>query len=342
MVVGSYTVTWGTVEDWNAPPQETHYLSGNELFTFFGTYTQCLELLGSVSPPLEAWCVALGQDYAFVADGRSGLQIVDIRNPDVRGPVTTVSIGSGFARGVAVAGNYAYVAVDSILQGDDPGLQVVDISNPRTPLLGNRIPMEYRAFAVTVAGRYVYVAAVEGGLLTFDIEKPYAPDLVDSDDTPGQAWGVAVAGGFVYVADGYDGGLRVFNIFTPSNPQYEYMVDTRGDASGVAVVGNLAYVANGDPQIGQPGLLVVDIELRRVVNGAETGLDSYALAVAGDYVFVADRIDGLQVVHRTNMGPVDYVETGGQANWVALSGNLAYVANYTSGLQIIDISCYSP
>ena len=40
---------------------------------------------------------------------------------------------SGYALGVAVAGNYAYVA------DGDAGLQVIDVSNPANPRAGGRL-----------------------------------------------------------------------------------------------------------------------------------------------------------------------------------------------------------
>ena len=67
-------------------------------------------------------------NYAYVADGLSGLQIIDISNPT--NPTLTGSYDtSGFTWGVQVVGDYAYVA-DSL-----SGLQIIDISNPTAPTL---------------------------------------------------------------------------------------------------------------------------------------------------------------------------------------------------------------
>jgi Ca2+-binding RTX toxin-like protein len=60
-------------------------------------------------------------NYAYVADGDSGLQIIDISNPTtptLKGNYDT----SGYAQGVQVVGNYAYVADDA------SGLQIIDVS----------------------------------------------------------------------------------------------------------------------------------------------------------------------------------------------------------------------
>ena len=65
---------------------------------------------------------------AYVADGSSGLQIVDISNPAapfIRGAVDT----PGDASDVIVAGALAYIADGT------SGLQIIDVSNPAAPKL---------------------------------------------------------------------------------------------------------------------------------------------------------------------------------------------------------------
>jgi hypothetical protein len=56
-------------------------------------------------------------NYAYIADGLSGLQIIDISNPTT--PTLKVNYDtSGEAVGVQVVGNYAYVANGSSLSLD--------------------------------------------------------------------------------------------------------------------------------------------------------------------------------------------------------------------------------
>ena len=68
-------------------------------------------------------------NYAYVADSvLNGLVIVDVSNPaapTLKGSYDT----TGYSYGVAVEGNYAYVA-----DGDN-GLLIVDVSNPAAPTL---------------------------------------------------------------------------------------------------------------------------------------------------------------------------------------------------------------
>jgi hypothetical protein len=56
-----------------------------------------------------AYGVAVSGNYAYVADGSAGLQVIDVSNP-----TNYVNVGgyntSGTTYGVAVSGNYAYLA----------------------------------------------------------------------------------------------------------------------------------------------------------------------------------------------------------------------------------------
>jgi hypothetical protein len=70
--------------------------------------------------------------YAYVADDTEGLQIIDVS--DSAHPVRVGGYDTpGFASGVAVVGNYAYVS-DSALGLNPSSLQVIDVSNPANPV----------------------------------------------------------------------------------------------------------------------------------------------------------------------------------------------------------------
>src|SRR5262249_7685070 len=65
--------------------------------------------LGFVSIPGFANAVVVNGDYAYVAAGASGLQIVNVANKTA--PVVVGALDTpGNANGVAVAGNFAYIA----------------------------------------------------------------------------------------------------------------------------------------------------------------------------------------------------------------------------------------
>jgi hypothetical protein len=154
---------------------------------------------------------------------------------------------SGYAYGVAVSGNYAYVADGDRWTGSNfvGSLQVIDVRNPANPVRMGGYNTNGLARGVAVSGNYAYVADYNYGLWVIDVSKPANPMCVGGYETSGWASGVAVSGNYAYVADG-GAGLRVVDVSNPTNPVHVGRYDTSGSALGVAVVGNYAYVADGE------------------------------------------------------------------------------------------------
>jgi len=129
--------------------------------------------------------VTVSGRYAYVAveaglwegvDYEAGLQVIDVSNP-----TNCVRVGgydtSGLAVGVAVSGNYAYVA-------DYAGLQVIDVSNPANCVRVGGYDTSWGATGVAVVAGRIYVADGEAGLVVL----PALPNVqftVRVDATPG-------------------------------------------------------------------------------------------------------------------------------------------------------------
>ena len=140
----------------------------------------------------NAYGVAISGFYAYVADGPSGLRVIDISNP--LSPVLKGTCPTTNALGVVVSGSYAYVA-DS-----QSGLRVIDISNPLSPALKATCSTT-NALGVAVSGSFAYVADYTSGLRVIDISNPLSPAFKGTCSTT-KASGVTVSGSYAYVADG--------------------------------------------------------------------------------------------------------------------------------------------
>jgi len=161
----------------------------------YGEYLHCV---GAVDTPGAADGVAVAATYAYLADGDSGLQVVDISEPE--SPVIVGEVDTpGYAADVAIAGNYAFVA------DRGHGLQVIEISVPESPVIVGAESTPGDAMSVAVAGNYAYVADRGSGLQVIDILVAESPALLGGVGTPDEAFGVVVAGDYAYVADGYSG-----------------------------------------------------------------------------------------------------------------------------------------
>jgi hypothetical protein len=283
--------------------------------------------VGSCDIPDYARGVAVSGDYAYVADGWSGLQVIDISDPTTPTIVGTCDTPD-WAQAVAVSGDYAYVADGS------SGLQVIDISNPASPTLGGSYDTPGAAFGVAISGNYAYVADGTSGLKVIDISNPASPDSVGSYDTPGAAFGVAISGDYAYVADG-SSGLQVIDISNPASPDSVGTCDTPGQAQGVAVSGNYAYVA--DEAL---GLQVIDISnpaSPTLVGNYDPYYYAWGVAVLGDYAYVATEYSGLHVIDISNPASPTLASTYDTwyARGVAVRGHHVYVADGSSGLQVV-------
>ena len=298
------------------------------LNTYQGVFAPTL--VGNYDTSGLAYGVQVVGNYAYVADGGSGLQIIDISNPTtptLKGNYDT----SGSAVGVQVVGNYAYVA------DYYSGLQIIDISNPTTPTLKGNYDTSGYAWGVQVVGNYAYVAAGGSGLQIIDISNPTTPTLKGNYGTY-YAQGVQVVGNYAYVAD-YTSGLQIIDISNPTTPILKGNYDTSGYAEGVQVVGNYAYVTDRDS-----GLQIIDISNPTTPThkgNYDTSGSAYGVQVVGDYAYVADGDSGLQIIdisNPTNPTLKGNYDTSGSALNVQIIGNYAYVADDASGLQIIDVS----
>lgn len=198
-------------------------------------------IIGSCSTPLAPRDVAVNGDYAYIADGTAGLLVLDIedrRAPRIihtvedLGEVTDVALFDHFACVTAYGGDFIVVDVadpphaapigsthlaweawaldicepHAFVANGIAGLQVVDLTDPRSPVAIATLDTELWAMDVTVSGSYAYIAnsgflCREGGLFIADISDPVAPFRAGHFDSPGLARGVAVRNDCVYLTD---------------------------------------------------------------------------------------------------------------------------------------------
>jgi len=341
-------------------------------------YGDYLHWVGGLAPEGMAWGVAISGTYAYVAGDYSGLQVIDITNPE--NPQITGSVDTpGSARGVAISGTHAYVA------DDWSGLQVIDITNPESPQIVGFVDTHGDARGVAISGTYAYVAANWSGLQVIDITNPEIPQIVGVVYLAGEETGVAVSGNFAYVTIGggttFDfPGFHVIDVTNPQSPPNVYSVDTPGQAVDVALSGSYAYVAayydglqvvnpsltgpqvlvgsvdTPGPAVGVAisgtyayvaaghGLYVIDIanpQSPQITGSVDTPGSAQGVAISGTHAYVVGADFGLQVIDITNPEipqTVGSVDTPGSARGVAISGTYAYVADSSSGLQVIDIT----
>ncbi|MGD8569902.1 MAG: Calx-beta domain-containing protein [Gammaproteobacteria bacterium] len=283
--------------------------------------------------------VVVKDDYAYVAAG-GVLSIVDISNPAKPTQVSYYeSNPSGSVVGIAVSGNYAYLA-DSTA-----GLQILDISDPTLPKLMSSIsPLD--AYDVAIYGNYAFVAGGSWGLNIYDVSVPTAPQFLWKV-TIANANSVAISGNYAYVTD-QSVGLQVLDIsdlavqpvITETISVDPNLTNEQFYDVAIGTDGRYAYIAADSY-----GVQVVDISTPGIWTPVVLYKDGYFsrnISIQGNYAYVAD-IVGLLVL---DLSAPDSPQTAGYFNsgqgassgGVAASGNFAYLADAFKGLLSIDIS----
>ncbi len=316
-------------------------------------------IIGSVNTPGDAKSVTLSNDgtIAYVADGYSGLQIIDVSNSE--SPVIIGSVNTpGDAKSVTLSndGTIAYVA------DDESGLQIIDISNPASPVIIGSVNTWGDAKSVTLSndGTIAYVADDESGLQIIDVSNSESPVIIGSVNTWGWVQGVTLSSdgalAYVYV---YKSSLEL-QIIDVSNPTSPVIIgsedlDTPGYAYAYAYGitlssdGTLAYIAYMMEDYSAAGLQIIDISnlASPVYLGSgwmfTTNPRGGTLSSDGTIAYVVDSFSGLQIIDVSDPAApviIDSVNTPGYTTDVTLSsdGTLAYVLNDYFGLQIIDVS----
>lgn len=161
---------------------------------------------GSVCwPSTSAYGLGIDGDRAYVSNGRDGIVIIDVSDPDDPQQVGSYT-ESSYMYDVAADGDTCYIAMPF------DGLRILDVSDPANPaplaLVGDA------AEDLALDGDTVYVAAFESGLLAVDVSDPAAPTTRWSGMAGHPVDVVALAGDQLALAG--DGQLYLADITDPN------------------------------------------------------------------------------------------------------------------------------
>ncbi len=207
--------------------------------------------------------VVVSGGYAYIAVSYTGVQIVDISNPNTPTLVATCSNDGAAAYGIDKQGDYVYLA-----DGAD-GLRIIDVSDPSNPVEQRQLITSVTAYKVQVLENYAYVADGEGGVRVFYIPNP--------DDAVGVGY--------------YDTGSLAYNvdIYDDGSSQIIYLADHE---DGLYVLGNtlteLVHFVGADAPVEATGKSIPIVVQEATINGIR--IDS------GDEIAVYDYRDGTNEV----------------------------------------------
>lgn len=283
--------------------------------------------------------VAGSRAYAV---GGSTMNILDISQPGAPQRLGTYKTANGILNWqVAVAGNHAYLATDSL------GLQTIDVSDPAAPRRTSVFRGSSQFATVAVEGNLL-VAAGYDGLFFLDLADPAKPALrgqasVRYPDFREKS--VAISGHHVFVTSSdrssKTGVMEVFDANDPASPQYVGAYEVPAVARDVAVSGDLAVVTSYVPDGGIGFADILDISdlanpvrlaLHTVIPG---GPDIAKVSLVGPYAILG----GPQVLDLTDpTKPRQVAELSGLAGNATISGDVLLAAAYGQGLRSFRMS----
>jgi hypothetical protein len=190
----------------------------------------------SIPRPGFANAVKASGNYAYVAAGAGGLQVVDVSdktNPKIAASLTIPSN----ANDLRILGNRLYLATSA-------ALLIIDISNPLQPVVLGSLSTPGVAYDVIVSGALAYIADAGSGLLIADVSNSASPTLIGTLPIPGgTAKGIALSGTQAVIAASA-AGVVIADVTNPAAPKLMGSVATPGDARKVAVKGSFAFIAD--------------------------------------------------------------------------------------------------
>ncbi|MFN8547556.1 MAG: hypothetical protein U0527_06195, partial [Candidatus Eisenbacteria bacterium] len=298
--------------------------------------------IGAVAPPGTCYGLAFSNSLLALAQGTSGVSIVDASAPSAPAVLATVDT-PGTARQIAMSGPLALVA-----DGFE-GMAVVDLSTPSLPHVLSTFDTIGETRQVRRLGSRAYLAAGASGLIGVDLTNPSAPSLASSTPLPGLCRSLAIEGTVAAVASSAtstnDGALRLYDLGgDAAGAEHCSSTSARSAPTGVRD----ASVLTGDAALGRGRLRVIDVSVPNVpieIGGAEVAGFPSGIAFDGDRAYVASTefqrgtVQVFSVINPAAPSAVGDLAYRTDLGEIAVKDGLLYAARTTGGLEIRAAQC---
>jgi formylglycine-generating enzyme required for sulfatase activity len=313
--------------------------SPSNAFAYSASQGSGMQLLSNVGG--TALSVAANANNVFIGEG-AGLVITSTTSTTPVGPRLQLP---GLAQDIALftrsSRNYACIAASKA------GLQIVDVTNPASPVLVSSVAIGGTANGIAISGNLAYVSASEGRLLIADLTTPALPvkrsELVLAFGAGDVAVRTSAAGVFCYLPSGTD--LLVVQADTPTAPTFLRSITGPAatlfdDHRTIAISGTRAYVSLCG------GISVFELATAATPTLVEFDVHPYfngecgALAAAGSYLYQAGwrgittysiGTGGISLVHYTDLSPKN-------GFGIAISNSKAFVASGNTGTSYFSLT----
>ncbi|MDP3710753.1 MAG: hypothetical protein Q8R29_03490 [bacterium] len=316
--------------------------------------------------------IVVENGFAFLADGSTGLRIVDVSNISSPRHVKDLDL-QGRAFNIYKWGNKLYVAVEQkyfnladVRNSENPqhaysesftasykytsivldnknayfnggGVRIYDITNLKSPQKIKTKPAEIDS--IQIQGNYLYSTIGEIGLLVYDTSDPAS--LVQISRTPfpmGIPRDLSVDGRWAVGISNSPYSINVFDISDPRKPVTRDSYIYKKYPGTVTVKNDHAYVARGEDgvdifKIGLDGSLTL---IKNII--PQQGY-AHHVTIVGNRAFVVR--DGADIYDITNPAKpifMQHISNRGEANRVTVYNGYIYIADGYAGITIVKMS----
>ena len=176
---------------------------GLEIFDLVDDFINSISIYQNLT---NAWVVLVDAGIAYVADGRGGLKILNVSDPNSVSELSAIATTAP-ARDVDVVDGIAYVAVGS------QGLDIFDVSDPSNPVFLSNYQSPFFTAGVSVDDDKAYLA--EWDIVeVIDVSNGQAPFLLGWEEMTMRGMGIAARDSLLYVANWLN-----FNVLRFGNTQ---------------------------------------------------------------------------------------------------------------------------
>jgi hypothetical protein len=271
--------------------------------------------------------------YAFLADGNKGLNIISITAPE--NPASVYSFQTnGFTREVFAdsIGSNKYV----FLADEQKGLFILNATVPSSAFLDTHIAYGGGINSICMKDGYLYVALRQGNIKILNLNS--FPDSVIEVGTYtplNNVEHIEISETNMYLLEGTNG-FEIIDISDPSAPLNLSTFNTPGSCNDLKVGEEIAYVADGIT-----GVTAVNISNPAqplLLSITDTESDLLGIDYSPNFMFTADNNEGAEVFNLFNPEYPEafgYYETPGTCYSVNYFRGKVLIANGQNGLLIL-------
>jgi hypothetical protein len=274
-----------------------------------------------------------GTQYAFLADGQKGLEIINISNPKTPSLTSNYSTG-GFVWEVIVdtisSNKYAF------LSDEDKGLIILNVTSPSAPVPDTVFSYPGGVNSSCYKNGYLYAALRQGVVKIINASS--LPDSVFEAGTytpQNTVEHIEISGTTAYLLEGTSG-VEIVSIANPLTPVFLSIYNTPGTCSDLKIGGDIAYIADGTS-----GVCAVNIgnpSRPELLSTENTESDVRGIDYSPNFMFTAEYNMGAEVFNLfspPNPDALGYYEAPGYCYSVNYFKGKILIANGNYGLLIL-------